>query len=72
MRRCLVMVSPLNLVNYPSINVYARFMNKYGVGPEDFGGCPYVRPCPFAATPLPHENYRKTGFLRKLFGLTRK
>lgn len=71
MRRCLIMVSPISLVDYSANNVYANFRNKYGVGPEDFGVYPYIQPYPQAVTPLPPKNYKKEGFLKKLIRMAR-
>ena len=65
------MVSPISLVDYPANNVYARFRNKYGVGPEDFGVSPYVQPYPQAVTPLPKENRAKESFFKKLIRMSR-
>ena len=61
-------VNQFGVVNYPAGNTYAKFRDKYGVGPEDFGVRPYIQPYPQAYLPLPltKDTFQKESVIHKL------
>ena len=48
-------------------NAHQQLKEKYGVGYEDFGSAPYLRPYPFSASPMPYGSpVKRLSFFEKL------